>query len=420
MNSSGFHKNCNEELCVQGIPISDLAKKYGTPLFIYDSGLMKERYNSFLEIVANVKGKIHYAVKANDALAIISFFTKLGCGADIVSIGEFQKCIAARMLPKNIIFSGVGKQSFEIEVALKNNILQFNIESEEELEDIYKVASKLKITANICLRVNPNIAPNTHKKISTGDKETKFGIDFKDVNSMYKKLHELNYINPVGLAVHIGSQIFDFDFFYQAYLNLKNLADALINDGYSVPTLDLGGGIGINYHNNKTPNFSNYKSIISDLFANTNYQLSFEPGRSLVAEAGILVTKVIRNKNTKDKNFIIVDAAMNNLIRPTLYEAYHNIEPIQKRNRSKIFADIVGPICETGDYIALNRKINQVENNELLAIRTTGAYSSVMRSNYNTRPDAKEVIIYDKNDFLIREPQTIDNIISKEKIINFD
>jgi diaminopimelate decarboxylase len=420
MYSSGFYRNNNEELCVQGILISDLVKKYDTPLFIYDSGLMKERYSAFLDTIANVKGKIHYAVKANDALAIISFFTKLGCGADIVSIGEFQKCIAAGMLPKNIIFSGVGKESFEIEVALKNNILQFNIESEEELEDIYKVASKLKMTANICLRVNPNIAPNTHKKISTGDKETKFGIDFKDVNSMYKKLHELNYINPVGLAVHIGSQIFDFDFFYQAYLNLKNLADALINDGYSVPTLDLGGGIGINYHNNKTPNFSNYKSIISDLFANTNYQLSFEPGRSLVAEAGILVTKVIRNKNTKDKNFIIVDAAMNNLIRPTLYEAYHNIEPIQKSNRSKILADIVGPICETGDYIALNRKINQVENNELLAIRTTGAYSSVMRSNYNTRPDAKEVIIYDKHDFLIREPQTIDNIISKEKIINFD
>ena len=420
MYSSGFYRNNNEELCVQGIRISDLVKKYDTPLFIYDSELMKERYSAFLDTIANVKGKIHYAVKANDALAIISFFTKLGCGADIVSIGEFQKCIAAGMLPKNIIFSGVGKESFEIEVALKNNILQFNIESEEELEDIYKVASKLKITANICLRVNPNIAPNTHKKISTGDKETKFGIDFKDVNSMYKKLHELNYINPVGLAVHIGSQIFDFDFFYQAYLNLKNLADALINDGYSVPTLDLGGGIGINYHNNKTPNFSNYKSIISDLFANTNYQLSFEPGRSLVAEAGILVTKVIRNKNTKDKNFIIVDAAMNNLIRPTLYEAYHNIEPIQKSNRSKILADIVGPICETGDYIALNRKIDRVENNELLAIRTTGAYSSVMRSNYNTRPDAKEVIIYDKNDFLIREPQTIDNIISKEKIINFD
>ena len=420
MHSSGFYRNNNEELCVQGILVSDLAKKYGTPLFIYDSGLMKERYNVFLDTVANVKGNIHYAVKANDALAIISYFTKLGCGADIVSIGEFEKCVAAGMSPQKIIFSGVGKKNSEIEVALKNKILQFNIESQEELEDIYKVSSKLKMTANICLRVNPNIAPKTHKKISTGEKETKFGIDFKNVNSIYKKLHELDYINPVGLAVHIGSQIFDFNFFYQAYLNLKNLADELVNSGYNVPTLDLGGGIGIHYDNNKAPNFSNYKSIISDLFTNTDYKLNFEPGRSLIAEAGILITKVIRNKKTKDKNFIIVDAAMNNLIRPTLYEAFHNIEPIKKTNRSKILTDVVGPICETGDYIALDRKINKVENDELLAIRTTGAYSSVMRSNYNTRPDAKEIIIYDKKDYLIREPETIKDLMSKDKTINFD
>ena len=419
MHSSGFYRNNNEELCVQGILVSDLAKKYGTPLFIYDSGLMKERYNVFLDTVANVKGNIHYAVKANDALAIVSYFTKLGCGADIVSIGEFEKCVAAGMSPQKIIFSGVGKENSEIEVALKNNILQFNIESHEELDDIYKIASNLKLTANICLRVNPNIAPNTHKKISTGEKETKFGIDFKNVNAIYKKLHELDYINPVGLAVHIGSQIFDFNFFYQAYLNLKNLADELVNSGYNVPTLDLGGGIGIHYDNNKSPNFSNYKSIISDLFTNTDYKLNFEPGRSLIAEAGILITKVIRNKKTKDKNFIIVDAAMNNLIRPTLYESFHNIEPINKTNRSKILTDVVGPICETGDYIALDRKINKVENDELLAIRTTGAYSSVMRSNYNTRPDAKEIIIYDKKDYLIREPETIRDLISKEKIINF-
>ena len=420
MHSLGFYRNSNEEICVQGIPVSDLAKKYGTPLFVYDSGLMKERYRNFLDTVANVRGNIHYAVKANDALAIISFFAKLGCGADIVSIGEFEKCVAAGMSPQKIIFSGVGKESSEIELALKNNILQFNIESQEELDDIHKAASKLKLIANICLRVNPNIAPKTHKKISTGEKETKFGIDFKNVNSIYKKLHELDYINPIGLAVHIGSQIFDFSFFYEAYLNLKKLADELVNSGYNVPTLDLGGGIGINYDNNENPNFSNYKDIISDLFTNTNYKLSFEPGRSLVAEAGILVTKVIRNKRTKDKNFIIVDAAMNNLIRPTLYEAFHNIEPIKKTNRPIILTDVVGPICETGDYIALDRKINQVESNELLAIRTTGAYSSVMRSNYNTRPDAKEIIIYNKKDYLIREPETIKELISKEKIINFN
>jgi diaminopimelate decarboxylase len=275
MNSVGFYRDSNGTLSVQNINVNDLAKKYGTPLFIYDSGLMKERYDAFIEATSHLKGNIHYAVKANDALSIISYFAKLGCGADIVSIGEFKKCVAAGVSPKKIIFSGVVKEKSEIEFALKNNVLQFNIESEEELDDIHKIASKLKIYANICLRVNPNIAPNTHKKISTGDKSTKFGINFENVKLIYKKLHDLDYINPVGLAVHIGSQIFDFDFFSQAYSNLKSLADDLKKQKFNVPSLDLGGGIGINYNNNIPPDFSKYKKIISDLFINSDYNLSF-------------------------------------------------------------------------------------------------------------------------------------------------
>ena len=419
MNPIGFYRNNSGTLSVQNININDLAKKYGTPLFIYDSGLMKERYNAFVEATSHLNGNIHYAVKANDALSIISYFAKLGCGADIVSIGEFKKCVAAGVSPKKIIFSGVGKENSEIEFALKNNVLQFNIESVEELDDIHKIASKLKIYANICLRVNPNIAPNTHKKISTGDKSTKFGINFENVKLIYQKLHDLDYINPVGLAVHIGSQIFDFDFFSRAYSNLKNLADDLKKQKFNVPSLDLGGGIGINYNNNIPPDFSKYKKIISDLFINSDYNLSFEPGRSLIAEAGILVTKVIRNKKTNDKNFIIVDAAMNNLIRPTLYDAFHGIESVNKNDGHTITADIVGPICETGDYIALNREINNVENNELLAIRTTGAYSSVMSSNYNARSNANEVFIYNNKDYLIKETEIIEKLIKKEKLIKF-
>ena len=419
MNPIGFYRNNSGTLSVQNININDLAKKYGTPLFIYDSDLMKERYNAFVEATSHLNGNIHYAVKANDALSIISYFAKLGCGADIVSIGEFKKCVAAGVSPKKIIFSGVGKENSEIEFALKNNVLQFNIESEEELDDIHKIASKLKIYANICLRVNPNIAPNTHKKISTGDKSTKFGINFENVKLIYQKLHDLDYINPVGLAVHIGSQIFDFDFFSQAYSNLKSLADDLKKQKFNVPSLDLGGGIGINYNNNIPPDFSKYKKIISDLFINSDYNLSFEPGRSLIAEAGILVTRVIRNKKTNDKNFIIVDAAMNNLIRPTLYDAFHGIESVNKNDGHTITADIVGPICETGDYIALNREINNVENNELLAIRTTGAYSSVMSSNYNARSNANEVFIYNNKDYLIKETEIIEKLIKKEKLIKF-
>ncbi|MDC3116657.1 diaminopimelate decarboxylase [Alphaproteobacteria bacterium] len=420
MHKVGFYRDKNGDLNIQGIKITTLAEKYGTPLFIYDAGLMKERYNTFLDTIREVKGNIHYAVKANDALSVISYFAKLGCGADIVSIGEFEKCVAAGMSPQKIIFSGVGKDNNEIEYALKNNILQFNIESEEELNDISKIASRLKLKANICLRVNPDIAPTTHKKISTGEKETKFGIDFQNVKSIYKKLHQLDYLNPVGLGVHIGSQIFDFNFFHRAYLNLKSLADDLRLSGYKVPTLDLGGGIGIHYNNSLKPDFNNYKKIILDLFKESDYQLSFEPGRSLIAEAGVLITRVIRNKKTKEKNFIIVDAAMNNLIRPTLYDAYHKIETVNKTSKPEVIADIVGPICETGDFLALDRKINKVDTNDLLAIRTTGAYASVMRSNYNARKDAIEVMIYDEKDFQIRKDVAIRDIISKEKIIIFD
>ena len=415
----GFYRNENNELSVQGIKISTLTEKYGSPLFIYDTGLMKERYEVFLDTVKSVKGKIHYAVKANDSVNIIKFFGRLGAGADIVSIGEFHKCIAAGITPDKIIFSGVGKDKNEIETALKQNILQFNIESEEELNDIYNIASKLKLTANICLRINPDIAPNTHKKISTGEKETKFGIDNENVALVYKKLHELDYINPVGLGVHIGSQIFDFSFFEKAYVDLKKMANNLKENGYKVPSLDLGGGIGIHYDSNKKPDFFAYKKIISDVFFKSDYQLSFEPGRSLIAEAGVLITKVIRNKKNKNKNFIIVDAAMNNLIRPTLYDAYHKIEPVNDKIGQEIKVDIVGPICETGDFIALNRKLIEVESNDLLTIRTAGAYASVMKSNYNARVDAIEILIYNGKPFKIKKTDTIEELILKENIINF-
>ena len=419
MNPVGFYKDKNGDLCVQDIKVNDLAQKYGTPLFIYDTGLMKQRYNTFKDSISEVKGNIHYAIKANDALGIIGYFANLGAGADIVSIGEFKKCIAAGIKPEKIIFSGVGKEKYEIEFALRNNVQQFNIESYEELYDVQKIASKLKIIANICLRVNPDITPDTHKKISTGAKSTKFGVDFKDAKKIYEKIHNLDFINPVGLAVHIGSQIFDFSYFLEAYSHLKNLADDLRKHNFHVPRLDLGGGIGIHYNNDEAPNFTEYKKIISDLFKDTDYELSFEPGRSLIAEAGILVTKVIRNKKAVDKNFIIVDVGMNNLIRPTLYDAFHIIEPVIKNVNLPITADIVGPICETGDYIALNRTINNVQNEDLLAIRTTGAYSSVMSSNYNARADANEIIVYNNKDYLIKESESIEKLIKKERMISF-
>ena len=336
-------------------------------------------------------------------------------------INKISPCVGVCSIdPKSKLCLGCLRSTDEIEIALRNKILQFNIESEEELYDIYDIASKLKITANICLRINPDIAPDTHKKISTGEKETKFGIDNEDVVSIYKKLHELDYINPVGLGVHIGSQIFDFSFFMKAYLNLKSIADNLKKNGYKVPTLDLGGGIGIHYDTNKKPNFIAYQKIITDIFLKSDYQLSFEPGRILIAEAGVLITKVIRNKRNKDKKFIVIDAAMNNLIRPTLYDAYHKIEPVKSKIGRSTTVDIVGPICETGDFIALDRELVEVKSDDLLTIRTAGAYASVMKSNYNARVDAVEILIYNGKSYKLKQTDTIQDTILKEKIIDFN
>ncbi len=420
MNELGFYRNKNNTLEVQKIKVEHLIKKYGSPLYIYDGNLIEQCYLNLKHAVKTINGKIHYAIKANDNLGIIKLLHLLGSGADVVSIGELRKCLKIGMNPKNIIFSGVGKQPEEIEFAINQNIKQLNIESYEELEDLITLSQSLKKSVNVAVRVNLNITPKTHTKISTGDENSKFGISLNEVPKVYKIITESKYLNPAGLAIHIGSQIFDFELLDQTYYELKKLAILLINSGYKVESLDLGGGFGVNYNKFEILNFNKLQKILTKLFLNTNFKISIEPGRSILADSGILVSRVIRTKKTLNKKFLILDSGMNDFIRPTLYNAFHRFEPLKKNiNRNLFIYDIVGPICETGDYFGLNIKIQKILRDEYLAIMSTGAYGSVMSSNYNTRSKTAEVLIYKNKDHLLRKRETIEELILKDLIPKF-
>ncbi len=415
-----FNRNKENYLQIQNLEIIDLIKKYGSPLFLYDGNNIEKEYVKLDKIVKSIDGQIHYAVKANDNLGILKLLSKLNCGSDVVSIGELKKSIKAGINNKHIIFSGVGKSNFEIEEAIKIGIKQLNVESLDELDDVIEITNKLQKTVSIALRVNLNIKSNTHKKISTGDDNTKFGVNISEIEIAYKKMSKNKFLKPVGLAVHIGSQIFDYSLFHNTYSELKTLASKLIDKGFEVPTLDLGGGFGVKYNSFQSENFQELKKILINLFKKSTFKISLEPGRSLVANSGLLITKVIRKKQTTLKNFLIVDAAMNNFIRPTLYDAYHQIEPLFKdENRKKIKYDIVGPICETGDYLGNERDLQECFKGDFLAIMSVGAYGSVMRSNYNSRPDISEVLIYKGKDYLLRNRQTLDDLLKKDLIPNF-
>jgi diaminopimelate decarboxylase len=372
------------------------------------------------EIMDPLNGKIHFAVKSNDNLGVIKYINSLGAGADVVSIGELKRCLKVSVKPKDIIFSGVGKQKDEIEFAINKNIKQLNAESIEELKDIIEISKNIKKKVNVALRVNLDINAKTHKKISTGDENSKFGIIYDDIVHAYKLINDASFINPYGLAIHVGSQLFDYDVFFQTFSKIKNLAVELKNLGYKVNHLDLGGGFGVDYTMKNSLNYKSFSKALNEVFKNNEFQLSIEPGRSLIAESGVLLTKVIRTKSTNYKNFLIVDAAMNNLIRPTLYNAIHSIQPLKiKSDRSSKKYDIVGPICETGDFLGIDFNLQETKKNEVLAIMTCGAYGSVMRSNYNSRPSAAEVFIYNNKEILLRKREKIDQLLNLDIIPNF-
>ena len=403
-------------LCADGHPTSDLAQKYGTPLYVYSADGFLAHLSAFQQAVAPVDGKVHFAVKANANLAILSLLAQQGAGADIVSGGEMQRALAAGIAPKDIVFSGVGKTDDEIRLALAKNIGQINAESPEEIKHIEAIASEWGLKAPVAIRVNPDIDAKSHEKISTGQKSTKFGIPIAtgEAEAVYDYIHNSPHLIARGLAVHIGSQLTDLAPFKAAYETLIALADGFRDKGYDVPILDLGGGLGIDYHGEDLPDFMAYGALVSSLFEGRDYQLGFEPGRSIAADNGILLTSALYTKVSEEKDFIIVDAAMNDLLRPTLYEAYHRIEPIQQSNRAKRLSDIVGPVCETGDYLARGRDFPSVESGEVVAVFNAGAYGSVMASNYNTRAMPAEILIHQGEVHLIKPRKTIEDLLNDE------
>jgi diaminopimelate decarboxylase len=418
---SAFACDDQGRLCAGGMPLCDIAASHGSPLYVYSGDGIRDDYRRFAAAVAPVEGYVHFALKANSALGVIGLLAKHGAGADIVSGGEMARALASGIPPEKIVFSGVGKSTAEIGEALDAGIGQINAESPQEVEAISQIAAARGVKAPVALRVNVDVAPKTHAKISTGQRSTKFGVSTSENEAadLYRKMAADPHIRPAGFAVHIGSQIIELDPFERAYSALLSFGTALRDEGLEVPVLDLGGGIGVDYHNGTATDFTAYGELVSRLFADSGFRLGFEPGRSIVANNGVLLTRVIYVKDGDNKRFVIVDAAMNDLLRPTLYEARHDIRPVGPKGAIEGPADIVGPICETGDYLGLDRMMPSLAAGDCLAVMSAGAYGAVMASSYNTRPPAGEVMVLDGDIHILRRRRDVAELLAEEIIPDF-
>ena len=418
---SAFARDDQGRLCAGGMPLGDIAASHGSPLYVYSGDGIRDDYRRFAAAVAPVDGSVHFALKANSALGVIGLLARHGAGADIVSGGEMARALAAGIPAEKIVFSGVGKSAEEIGAALDAGIGQINAESPQEVEAISQIAAARGVQAPVALRVNVDVAPKTHAKISTGQRSTKFGVSTSqnEAADLYRKMAADPHIRPAGLAVHIGSQILELDPFERAYSALLSFGTALRDEGLEVPVLDLGGGIGVDYQDGTPTDFTAYGELVSRLFAGSGFQLGFEPGRSIVANNGVLLTRVIYVKDGDNKRFAIVDAAMNDLLRPTLYEAHHDIQPVGPEGAIEGPADIVGPVCETGDYLGLDRMMPSLAAGDCLAVMSAGAYGAVMASSYNTRPPAGEVMVLDGEVHILRRRRDVAELLAEEIIPDF-
>lgn len=403
------------ELYCEEVPVRKIVERFGTPVYIYSGKTIRRHFKVFDEAFQGIEHLTCYSVKANSNLGVLALLAKEGAGADIVSGGELQRALKAGIPPQKIVFSGVGKTPEEMEKALLAGILMFNVESAEELEVLREVAAKLKIKAPFALRANPDVDPKTHPYISTGLRKNKFGIPEEEIIPLYLRAKENPYLLPVGLDAHIGSQLTTISPFVDALRRLKALWEELVSLGFELPYLDIGGGLGIIYNQEEPPLPEEYSQAILEVLGGLPVTLILEPGRVIVGNAGILVTRVLYNKSNKERNFIIVDAGMNDLIRPSLYQAYHKIVPVIDREEEEIVADIVGPICESGDFLAKERKVPRVKRGDLLAVMSAGAYGFVMSSNYNSRPRAAEVLVEGDQFFLIRRRETWEDLTALEE-----
>lgn len=408
----------NGELFVENVPLKKIAEKFGTPCYIYSQSALTNAYQQFDAAFEDRDHLICYAVKANSNLAILNLLARLGSGFDIVSGGELQRVIRAGGDAQKTIFSGVGKSVNEMRMALNLNILCFNVESEAELITLNHVAQNMNKVAPVSLRVNPDVDAKTHPYISTGLKENKFGIAVDEAMRIYQSAHLYPYIRFTGIDCHIGSQLSLIEPFVEASEKMLQLYDGLKKQKLDIEHIDLGGGLGIRYNNEKPPSIKEYISKLCSITRNIKQRLVIEPGRALVGNSGILLTRIEYLKQTPARNFAIVDAAMNDLIRPSLYDAYHEILPVEKSTIEAKNYEIVGPICETGDFLGHDRKLS-IMDGDLLAIMSAGAYGMSMSSNYNTRPRAAEILVVGSQTHVIRQRESIEQIIAGEQIIAY-
>src|SRR5438270_5649733 len=409
-------------LYCENIDLRKLARQHGTPLYVYSASMIRERYDAFEDAFREQSHIICYSVKANSNLSILRMLAKKGCGFDVVSGGELERVRAVeRNAAKKIVFSGVGKTREELTAALKAGIFLFNVESESELETLAECAGRVRKTAPVALRVNPDVAAETHPYISTGLRKHKFGVPIREARALYAKASGVPYLNVRGVSVHIGSQISDVAPFGEAMTRVAELVTELRDDGHQIDYIDAGGGLGIRYEKPNTPESSAdvvayARSVTAPLRA-LKVRLLLEPGRSIVGPAGVLVTSVVYRKENDGKKFLVVDAAMNDLIRPALYGAYHEIIPVTQRADSapkSEVTDIVGPVCETGEFFARDRELPVVDEGDLLAILDAGAYGMVLASNYNTRPRPAEVLVTGKSAKVIRHREKVSDLLRAE------
>lgn len=407
----------NNELHAEQRSLVALAKKYGTPLYVYSRAALTEQFASYQQALAGWPHLVCYAVKANSNLAVLNVLARLGAGFDIVSVGELERVLAAGGDPAKVVFSGVGKQAHEMQRALEVGVYCFNVESEAELERLSQVAQQVGRTAHISLRVNPDVDAKTHPYISTGLKDNKFGIDINEAPRIYAKAATLPSLKIVGVDCHIGSQLTEIAPFLAALDRVLLLVDQLAGQGIEVEHLDLGGGLGVRYRDEEPATAGEYIAAVKARLGERKFKLIFEPGRYIAANAGVLLTKVEYLKLNEHKNFAVIDAAMNDLIRPALYEAWQDIKPLQEHSAQPVRSyDVVGPVCETGDFLGKERELAITEG-DLLAVMSAGAYGFVMASNYNTRGRAAEVMVDGEQSFLVRERESVASLFEHEHLL---
>ncbi|MEA3404173.1 MAG: diaminopimelate decarboxylase [Pseudomonadota bacterium] len=407
----------NNTLYAENVSLADLAKKHGTPLYVYSRTELENRWTAFDQAFGEQPHLVCYAVKTNSNIAVLNVLAKLGAGFDIVSQGELERVLRAGGDPEKIVFSGVAKQSSEIERALDVGIRCFNIESHAELDRIQAVAERLDKIANVSIRVNPDVDAKTHPYISTGLKDNKFGVDINTAPELYADASACSHVNPIGIDCHIGSQLTEIAPFVDALERVLDLKTQLADMGIDIHHLDLGGGLGIQYTNETPPPIAEYIQALITKLNDSSVEVIIEPGRAIAGNSGVLLTEVEFLKPTEHKNFAIIDAAMNDLIRPALYQAYQEIVPVTPRTDGiEALWDMVGPVCETGDFLGKDRQLN-LKAGDILAVMSSGAYGFTMSSNYNSRPRAAEIMVQNDQSHVIRPRETYEDLMGSEHLI---